>query len=99
MITDLHVDILALHAMLVPILVVLVIHLLQFEGEIPGLSHQDTKGIGTDLTPGHLMDREAAVEAGATVGVTAGATVEALATPGEVKYASSMNTTEDVVVF
>ncbi|RYR70660.1 hypothetical protein Ahy_A02g004988 isoform B [Arachis hypogaea] len=62
-------------------------------------SHQDTKGIGTDLTPGHLMDREAAVEAGATVGVTAGATVEALATPGEVKYASSMNTTEDVVVF
>lgn len=64
---DLHFDILVHHGML-NIHLVQTIHLLQDEGDIPGPSHQERKGIGTDHTPGHLIDREVVVEAGVTAG-------------------------------
>lgn len=70
---DLHVVVLVHHAMLEPILVVQTIHLHQDQGDIPGPSHQETKGIGDghtlDPLTDHLMDLEALIE----VGVTAGA--------------------------
>ncbi|KAF1878099.1 hypothetical protein Lal_00022759 [Lupinus albus] len=71
-IEDLH-AVIPVHRGMGNIHVVQAIHLLHEEGIIPGPSHQETEGIGVDHTPDHLMDREAAVEAGVTVGVIAGA--------------------------
>lgn len=74
---DLHVVVLVHHAMHELILVVQTIHLHQEEGDIPGQSHQETKGIGDvhtlDLLIDPLIDRLMHQEALIEVGVTAGA--------------------------